>query len=49
MKFLALAYGNIDKMKALSESEMAALGGQCKPYDEDLRRSAKLIINEGLE
>jgi len=49
MKFLALAYGNFDKMMALSESEMAALGGRCKPYDEDLRRSAKPIVNEGLE
>ncbi len=48
MKYLCLAYGDREKMDALSRSEMDAIGVDCQPFMEDLRKSGHLISDEGL-
>ena len=43
MKFLCLAYYDEKKFEALTEAEMAAIGRDCRPHDEDLERSGHLL------
>ena len=43
MKYLLLAYGNEKKMDALSKQELAAIGAECRPYDEELRKSGRVV------
>ena len=49
MKYLCLAYGDKSKMEALSKAEMDALGRDCLPYMEDLKKSGNLVSDNGLE
>ena len=49
MKYLCLAYGNMEKMDSLSEEQMKAIGEACRPYMQDLQQSASLILDNGLE
>ena len=49
MKYLCLAYGDMEKMNGLSEERMQAIGKACQPYMEDLQQSAALILDNGLE
>jgi hypothetical protein len=44
MKFLCLCYYDQDTFDALSESDRQALGGLCRPHDEALRASGRLIM-----
>jgi hypothetical protein len=48
MKFLCLAFGVEEKSAVLLESEMAALGKQCSAYDEELRRTGRLVAGGSL-
>jgi hypothetical protein len=48
MKYLCLAYGDRGKMDSLSKSELEAIGSDCQPYMEDLRKSGHLVSDEGL-
>jgi hypothetical protein len=48
MKFLCLAFGEEKKVSALSESEMSALGKKCSAFDEELRRSGRLVASGSL-
>ena len=43
MKYLCLAYYDEKKFEALTEAEMAAIGRECRPLDEDLQRSGHLL------
>ena len=43
MKYLCLAYYDEKKFETLTEAEMAAIGGDCRPLDEDLQRSGHLL------
>jgi hypothetical protein len=43
MKFLCLAYGNEQKSAALTQGEMAKLGEQCSAYDEELKKTGRLV------
>ena len=43
MKYLCLAYYDEKKFETLTEAEMAAIGRDCGPLDEDLRRSGHLL------
>jgi hypothetical protein len=43
MKFLCLAFGQEDKSARLTESEMRALGEKCTAYDEELRKTGRLV------
>jgi len=43
MKYLLLAYGDEKKMEALSKQELAAIGAECRPYDEELRKSGRVV------
>lgn len=49
MKYLCLAYGDQQKMEALSKPEFEALVERCKPMDEELRRTGKVLMTESLE
>lgn len=49
MKFLCLAYGDPQKMEALSKEEFEALVAQCRVHDEELRESGHLLSVESLE
>jgi hypothetical protein len=48
MKFLLLAYGAEEKMSALSESEMRALGEKCAAYDEELQKTGRWLLSGSL-
>lgn len=43
MKYLCLAYYDVEKFEALAPSELKALVSQCPPHDENLRTSGKLL------
>jgi hypothetical protein len=49
MKYLLLAYYDETKWDALSEDERAALGSECQPYDEELRKGGHVIAMGSLE
>ena len=49
MKFLGLAYGDPEKMEALSKEDLAALVAECRVHDETLRDSGHLVLVESLE
>ena len=48
MKYLCLAYGEEEKMNALSKSEMDALISNCQTYDQELQKSGHLISGMSL-
>ncbi|MDQ8020684.1 MAG: YciI family protein [Moraxellaceae bacterium] len=48
MKYLCLAYYDLDKFKALTPTDMQALGAQCKTHDEALRASGKASAHASL-
>jgi hypothetical protein len=48
MRYMCLAYGNRDKMEALSKAEMDALFRECQPFIEDLHKSGHVIADDGL-
>ena len=48
MRYLLLAYGDERKNEALSESEMKALGARCQAYDDELRRTGRLVAGGSL-
>ena len=43
MKYLCLAYYDEKKFETLTEADMAAIGRECRPLDEDLQRSGHLL------
>jgi hypothetical protein len=43
MKYLLLAYGDEKKMEALTERDLAAVGAECRPYDDELRQSGRVV------
>ena len=43
MKYLCLAYYDEKKFETLTEAEIAAIGRECRPLDEDLQRSGHLL------
>ncbi len=49
MKYLCLAYGDRQKMDALSRGEMDEITRACGPYMEDLHKSGHLVSDEGLQ
>ena len=49
MKYLCLAYGDQQKMSALSKEEFEALVARCRVYDEELKRSGHLVEAQSLE
>jgi hypothetical protein len=48
MKYLCLAYGDEEKSKAMTQSEMDALIRNCRTYDEELQKSGHLISGMSL-
>ena len=43
MRFLLLAFGDEAKSAALSEAEMHSLGERCAAYDEELRKTGRVL------
>jgi len=43
VKYLLLAYGEEAAWDTLSEREQSAVGAECRPYDEELRRSGRVV------
>lgn len=43
MRYLVLAYGHKDKCLALEPEKMKELGKKCMAYDEELKRTGKLV------
>ncbi|MBY0274544.1 YciI family protein [Candidatus Binatia bacterium] len=43
MKYLCLAYYDEKKFETLTEADMAAIGRDCRPHDEELQRSGHLL------
>jgi hypothetical protein len=43
MKYLLLAWGDEKKLEGMSERELAALGAECRPYNDELRRSGRVV------
>ena len=48
MKFLVLAYGDEQKSARLTESDMRTLGAKCAAYDDELRRTGRLVASGSL-
>ncbi|MGA2763955.1 MAG: YciI family protein [Spirochaetia bacterium] len=48
MRYMCLAFGDRDKMAALSRNEMDAIMKECMPYVEELHKTGHLITDEGL-
>jgi hypothetical protein len=48
MKYLCLAYYDVQKFDALSKAELDAIVSQCPPHDEALRASGQLIAQASL-
>ena len=49
MKFLCLAYGDQQKMEALTKVEFETLVAKCRVHDEELLQSGHLILVESLD
>lgn len=49
MRYLCLAYGDEERMKALTKAEFEALVERCKVHDEELNRTGKVLMTESLE
>lgn len=49
MKYVGLAYSDQGKMESLSEDELKAIGDACRPYDEEFKKSGRVLVNEGLD
>lgn len=49
MKYLCLAYGDQEKMSALTKEEFEALVARCRVYDEELKGSGHLVQSFSLE
>jgi hypothetical protein len=49
MKFLLLAYGDEQKSAKLTQADMAALGKQCGVYDEELKKTGRLVGSGSLD
>ena len=43
MKYLCLAYYDVKRVETLTEADMAAIGRECGPLDDDLQRSGHLL------
>ncbi len=43
MKYLCLAYYDEKRFDTLTDAEMAAIADQCRPHDEELQRSGRLV------
>jgi hypothetical protein len=43
MKYLCLAYYDEKKFETLTEADLAAMGRECAPLDEELHRSGHLL------
>ena len=43
MKYLCLAYYDEKKLDSLTPAELAAIGRDCQPLDDDLQRSGHLL------
>jgi hypothetical protein len=48
MKFLVLAFGDEQKVSALGEGEMRALGEQCRAFDAELEKTGRLVASGSL-
>ena len=48
MKFMLLAYGDEEKMAKLTESDMRSLGERCHGYDEELRKTGRVVVTGSL-
>jgi hypothetical protein len=46
---LCLAYGNQEKMEALSKAEFEALVTRCRQHDEELKKTGQVVLTESLE
>lgn len=49
MKYLCLAYGDQEKVQALSKAQFEALGPALQARDEELRRTGQVVMTESLE
>jgi len=43
MKYLCLAYYDEKKFETLTPADLAAIGKECRPHDDDLRRTGKVL------
>jgi hypothetical protein len=43
MKYLLLAYGEEKRMEALSQQDLAAIGAECRPYNDELLKSGRVV------
>ena len=48
MKYLCLAFGDEEKMEALSKSEFDALIADCQTYDAELHKTGHLVPGKSL-
>jgi hypothetical protein len=48
MKYLCLIYGEEKNLEAMPIEELEAIAGECRAYDEALRKSGQLIACERL-
>ena len=48
MKYLCLAYYDVPTYEALTDEQKAALYPTCKPHDDALRATKKLVLSAGL-
>jgi hypothetical protein len=48
MKYLCLAYYDVPSYEALTREQKSALFPQCKPHDDALRATKKLVVSASL-
>lgn len=49
MKYLCLIYNEERKLEAMPRDELEAVAGECRAYDETLKRNGQLIACERLQ
>src|SRR5258708_15424960 len=49
MKYLCLGYYDVEKFDPLSETEQEAIARECRPHDEALHQSGKLVAVASLQ
>jgi hypothetical protein len=48
MKYLCLAYYDVPKYEALTPEQKSALSPKCKPHDDALRATKKVVVSASL-
>jgi hypothetical protein len=49
MKYLCLAYYDVTKFEGLTEDDMAEIGRACRPHDQELKQTGRVLLQASLD